>query len=153
VAQRWDYRRLKALAPGLVLVSLVLLMAVLAIGPPVNGARRWISLGPAVFQPSELAKLALAVWASAYLAKRKPPRDLKQLWRPVGALTCVFAGLLVLEPDLGTTIAMMLMLIGILVISGTPGRVLLQAVTIAGGAGLLAIWMKPYSRTRFFAFL
>src|SRR5881275_669859 len=54
-AQRWDYRRLKALAPTLVMISIGLLVAVLAIGPAINGARRWISLGPAVFQPSELA--------------------------------------------------------------------------------------------------
>ena len=64
VAQRWDYRRLRALAPMLVLGSLGLLAAVLVIGPAINGARRWISLGPAVFQPSELAKLALAIWAA-----------------------------------------------------------------------------------------
>src|SRR5512146_1650372 len=67
VAQRWDYRRLRNLAPTLVVVSLTLLAAVLAIGPATNGARRWISLGPAAFQPSELAKLAFAVWAAAYL--------------------------------------------------------------------------------------
>ena len=70
VAQRWDYRRLNALAPMLILGSLGLLIAVLAIGPAINGARRWISLGPAVFQPSELAKLALAIWAAAYLSRR-----------------------------------------------------------------------------------
>src|SRR5438034_11695217 len=57
IAQRWDYRRLRLLAPTLILVALVLLLAVLAVGPAVNGARRWIPLGPAVFQPSELAKL------------------------------------------------------------------------------------------------
>src|SRR5439155_8941714 len=106
VAQRWDYRRLRALAPGLVLVSLALLVAVLAIGPAVNGARRWISLGPAVFQPSELAKLSLAIWAASYFAKRPAPRDLHELWRPAGALTCVFGALLVIEPDLGTNIAL-----------------------------------------------
>src|ERR1035437_7847455 len=54
-AQRWDYRRLKALAPMLVLVSFALLLAVLAIGPPINGARRWISLGPARFHAAECA--------------------------------------------------------------------------------------------------
>src|SRR3954451_6418158 len=48
VAQRWDYRRLKALAPTLIFSSLFLLGAVLVIGPAINGARRWISLGPAV---------------------------------------------------------------------------------------------------------
>ena len=56
-----------------------LLAAVLVIGPPVNGARRWISFGPAVFQPSELAKLALAIWAAALpLAPAAPPRTLKR---------------------------------------------------------------------------
>jgi cell division protein FtsW len=153
VAQRWDYRRLKALSPLLMLVSIGALAAVLVIGPPINGARRWISLGPAAFQPSELAKLALCIWAAAYLARKPAPRTLQQLWRPIGATTCVFAGLLVLEPDLGTTIAMTLMLIGILVVSGTPARVVLTSVGIATAAGFAAIWMKPYSRTRFFAFL
>jgi cell division protein FtsW len=106
-----------------------------------------------VFQPSEVAKLALAIWASAYFAKRRPPRDLRELWRPVGALTCVFCVLLILEPDLGTTIALAIMLVGILLVSGTPARVVGSAVAIASTAGLAAIWMKPYSRSRFFAFL
>src|SRR4051794_4951319 len=78
VAQRWDYRRLRLLAPTLVLVSIALLVAVLAIGPVVNGARRWISVGPAVFQPSELAKLALAVWAAAYLSRHPAPGSLRE---------------------------------------------------------------------------
>src|SRR3954449_11493422 len=54
VAQRWDYRRLKTLAPLLVLTSLVSLLVVPAGGPPGTAPRRWISLGPAAFQPSEL---------------------------------------------------------------------------------------------------
>ena len=71
-----------------------------------NGARRWISLGPALFQPSELAKLALAVWAAEYLARRRPPRDLRELGRPVGVLAGMFVLLLLAEPDLGTAIAL-----------------------------------------------
>jgi cell division protein FtsW len=153
VAQRWDYRRLQALAPMLVLTSLGLLGAVLAIGPAINGARRWISLGPAVFQPSELAKLSLAIWAAAYLSRRPAPRDLRELWRPVGALAAVFCALLILEPDMGTAIALMVMLIGMLVVAGTPAGTLLGAMTIAGALGTLAIWMEPYRRARFFAFL
>src|SRR5215468_2325623 len=82
VAQRWDYRRLRHLAPLLVGGSLFLLVAVLVIGPAVNGARRWISFGPAVFQPSELAKLALCVWAAAHFSKKRAPGDLRELWRP-----------------------------------------------------------------------
>ena len=153
LAQRWDYRRLRALSPLLVMISLGSLVAVLAIGPPINGARRWISLGPAAFQPSELAKLSLAIWAASYYAKRKPPRTLRELWRPAGALASVFAVLLVLEPDLGTTIALAIMLVGVLVVCGTPVRVLATAVTLAASAGIAMIWIRPYSRARFFAFL
>src|ERR671936_1539008 len=75
--QRWDYRRLPLLSPVLVLASLTLLAAVLVVGQAVNGARRWISLGPAVFQPSELAKVALAVWGARYLSRRRPPQELR----------------------------------------------------------------------------
>src|SRR5438477_8272305 len=151
--QRWDYRRLRLLSPVLVLASLVLLAAVLVVGPAINGARRWISLGPAVFQPSELAKVALAVWAAAYLSRRPAPRDLRELWRPVGALAGVYCVLLILEPDMGTAIALMVMLVGMLVVAGTPARTLAAAMAIAGALGTLAIWMEPYRRARFFAFL
>jgi cell division protein FtsW len=153
LAQRWDYRRLRLLATLLVGGSLVLLTAVLVIGPPVNGARRWISFGPAVFQPSELAKLALCIWAAALLARRPAPRTLKELWRPVGALTAVFCVLLILEPDLGTAIALVVMLAGMLLVAGTPGRTLALAIGIATALGTAAIWIEPYRRARFFAFL
>jgi cell division protein FtsW len=150
---RFDYRRLKELAPGLILVALVLCLAVLGIGAQVNGARRWISFGPAAFQPSELAKLALAVWASAYLARRKAPQTLKQLWKPVGFLTAIFAALVIVEPDLGTVIALVIMVAAILLVSGTPARVLTTAVGLAAAAGLAAIYLEPYRRARFFSFL
>ncbi len=153
VVQRWDYRRLRLLAPLMVGCSLALLAAVLVIGPPVNGARRWISLGPAVFQPSELAKLSVCVWAAALLSRRPAPRTLKQLWRPIGALTSVFCVLLILEPDLGTAIALLVMLAGMLLVAGMPARTLAVAMTIASGLGTAAIWFEPYRRARFFAFL
>jgi cell division protein FtsW len=119
----------------------------------VNGARRWISFGPAVFQPSELAKIALAVWAASYLSRRRPPMTLKELWRPVGALACVFAGLLILEPDLGTTIAIFVMLAGMLLVAGTPVRVLGAGLSIATALGVAAIWFEPYRRARIFSFI
>src|SRR5581483_10870354 len=68
-AARSDYRKLRNVAPGLVVTALVLCLAVLAVGERVNGARRWIGFGPAAFQPSELAKLAVLVWCAAYLAR------------------------------------------------------------------------------------
>ena len=71
VCSRIDFRALRALAPVLMVTSVVLLLAVLVIGRAANGASRWISFGPLVFQPSELAKLALAIWAAGYLARRQ----------------------------------------------------------------------------------
>jgi cell division protein FtsW len=153
IAQRWDYRRLRFFAPSLVLASLVLLAAVLVLGPAVNGARRWISFGPAVFQPSEFAKLALAVWAAAYLARHPAPRSLHELARPVGALAGVFSVLLLLEPDLGTAIALLLMLAAMLLVAGAPCRTLAGGLGIAAALGMAAIWFEPYRRARFFAFL
>jgi cell division protein FtsW len=153
LAQHWDYRRLRALAPVFVLVTLGLLVAVLAIAPEVNGAKRWISVGPAVFQPSELAKLALAIWAAGYLSTHPAPRSLKELARPFGLLGGLFAGLVVLEPDLGTAIAMVLMLFAMLLVAGTRLSVLGAAAGITAAAAVAAIWLEPYRRDRFFAFL
>src|ERR671933_565654 len=152
-ASRFDYGRLKAVAPGLVLSSLALCALVLVAGTRVNGARRWLSLGPAAFQPSELAKLALAVWAAAYLARRRAPETLRELWRPIGALTCVYAVLLLLEPDLGTAIAIFVMLAGMLLVAGTPVRPLAGGLSLAVAMGVAAIWFEPYRRARVFAFL
>jgi cell division protein FtsW len=153
VAARFDYRRLRELAPMLILASLVLCLAVLVLGARVNGARRWISLGPAAFQPSELAKLALAVWVAACLARRRAPQTLGQLWKPVGLVTTVFAALVVVEPDLGTVIAIGIMVVAVLVVSGTPARVLVLGTGIAATLGLVAIYLEPYRRQRFFSFL
>src|SRR5207248_5424448 len=143
----------RRLAAALVVTSLFLLLAVLVLGQAVNGARRWINLGPLVFQPSELAKLALAVWAASYLARRRPPQTLAQLWRPIGLLATVFCVLLLAEPDLGTAITILLMLAGMLLVAGTPGRTLGAGLSLAGAVSLLAVWFEPYRRARLFSFV
>jgi cell division protein FtsW len=152
-ASRFDYRRLRLIAPGLVLVALGGCLLVLAVGSRINGARRWIELGPATFQPSELAKLAIAVWAAAYLCKRPAPRTLKELVRPVGLLLGLFSLLILAEPDLGTTISLAVVLIAVLLISGTPLPTLAAGTGIAVAIGLVAIWFEPYRRARIFSFL
>jgi cell division protein FtsW len=153
LAARFDYRRLPVLAPPLVLSALFLCLLVLGIGTRVNGARRWIAFGPATFQPSELAKMALAVWAAAYLAKRPAPRTLQDLWRPVGILVGLFCLLVLAEPDLGTAIALVVVVVAILVVSGTPGTTLSMGTGIIVALGLFAIWFEPYRRARVFSFL
>jgi cell division protein FtsW len=152
-ASRFDYRRLRLLAPALVLTALGGCLAVLVIGSRINGARRWIELGPATFQPSELAKLALAIWAAAYLAKHPAPRSLKELWRPIGLLLGLFCLLILAEPDLGTAISLVVVLLAVLLISGTPVPTLAAGTGIAVGLGLIAIWFEPYRRARIFSFI
>jgi cell division protein FtsW len=153
VASRFDFRGLRALAPALLAVALVACAAVLVLGDPVNGARRWLELGPVSFQPSELAKLALAVWASAHLAQRKPPSSLAELARPIGLVTGIFCLLIVVEPDLGTAIALAVMMGALLLVAGVPLGTLAGGGAIASAAGLAAIWIEPYRRERFLTFL
>lgn len=150
---RFDYHRLRLLAPMLVLGALALCVAVLVVAPPINGARRWLLAGPVSLQPSELAKLALLVWVSAVLARRPAPRTLGQLLNPIGWVVIVFGALILAEPDLGTTIALGVMVAGVLLVSGTPFRVFAVAVTFAVGLGAAAIWLEPYRRTRVLSFL
>ena len=131
----------------------MLCVAVLVVGPRINGARRWIGLGPAQFQPSELAKLALCVWAAAYLARRPAPRTLKDLARPIGLLVGLFCLLVLAEPDLGTVITIVVMIGAVLLVSGTPLPTLAAAYILVFGAGGIAAWSSPYRRARLFTFL
>ena len=153
VFSRINYRSLRKLAPLLVLGSLALCLGVLVLGTAVNGARRWVAFGPIVFQPSEVAKLALAVWAAWFLSRRGPPQSLRELARPIGLLVGVFCVLLLAEPDLGTAIAIILMVGGMLAVAGTPVRTLAAAGGLATALALAAAWFEPYRRARIFSFL
>jgi cell division protein FtsW len=153
VAARTPYHAWRNVAPALLVVSLVLCVAVLVIATPVNGARRWLTFGPAVFQPSELAKLAIALWAAAYLARRPAPQSLSELMKPIGTVAAIFCALIVIEPDLGTAICIVVMLSALLLVSGTPLPTLGAAGAIACALGAIAIWMEPYRRERLLSFL
>jgi cell division protein FtsW len=140
-AARTDFRKLRALAPGLVLAALGLCLAVLAIGERINGARRWIGFGPAAFQPSELAKLAILVWCAAYLSRKPPPRTLKDLGRPVGLLVGAFCLLI------------LVMVGAMLLVAGTPLPTLASAYGIVIALAAVASWASPYRRARLLVFL
>jgi cell division protein FtsW len=154
LASRFDYHRLRYFAPPFLLVALGLCAAVLVVAPEINGAKRWFIVGPASFQPSELAKLALCLFAAVYLARRRrPPQTLGELAKPLGILTAIFCGLILLEPDLGTTITLCGMMFAIFLVAGVPLRPLLASGVLAVGVGLIAIWAEPYRRARVFSFL
>lgn len=150
---RTDFRKLRHVGGPMLALAFFFLVAVLVVGTSVNGAKRWIPLGSFSFQPSELAKLGLALWLGARLARKPAPRSLGELAKPVGLVVCFVCGLIVVEPDLGTAIAIVIMVGAMLVVSGTPLRVL----AASGGLGLsvlmLAIWFEPYRRARLFSFI
>ena len=153
VVSRLDLERIRALAPTLVVTALILCLGVLAVGSRINGARRWIDVGPFVFQPSELAKLALVVWTASYLANRRPPGTLKELWRPIGLLVLGFAVLVLVEPDLGTALTLLLVVGAILLVSGTRLSLLASAYALVFGLAAIAAWSSPYRRDRLLTFL
>jgi cell division protein FtsW len=153
ILSRFDFHRLRHATQPLLAVTFILLVAVLAIGTAVNGARRWIPIGFMNLQPSELAKLVLALWTAALLARRPAPRTLGELAKPIGVVVGLACALILIEPDLGTAIAIGIMVSAILVVSGTRLRLLASAAGIATSIVLLAIWLEPYRRERIFSFL
>jgi cell division protein FtsW len=153
ILSRFDFHRLRHATQPLLAVTFFLLVAVLAIGTAVNGARRWIPIGFMNFQPSELAKLVLALWTAALLARKPAPRTLGELAKPIGVVVGLACALILIEPDLGTAISIAIMVSAILVVSGTRLRLLASATGIAAGIVLLAIWFEPYRRERIFSFL
>ena len=125
----------------------------LVVAPPINGARRWFLLGPISVQPSEIAKVAVCVWACALLARRPAPRTMGELLKPLGLVVGLFSILVLLEPDLGTTIALCIMVGGILVVSEVPLRLLALAGSVALALGAAAIYLEPYRRARLLSFI
>ncbi len=153
VCSRMDYHLLRPLAPLLLVGAFVLCAGVLVAAPMINGAHRWFVFGPVSVQPAEIAKLAVCIWVCAVLARRPVPTSLGELVRPVGLVVGLFCVLIVIEPDLGTTIALAMMVSGILLVSGIPIRLYALATTLALGAGVAAIYAEPYRRARLFSFL
>ncbi len=138
-----------------VLVSLALLAVVLVpgFGIEANGARSWLGLGPVQMQPSELAKLALIVWLAGYLARNAHRLDtFDALKKPIGIMIAMGV-LLVMEPDLGTTIVLLSTAFVMLVLAGVPGRVLGLLAGAAAALTAVAIVAAPYRMARFTSFI
>jgi cell division protein FtsW len=146
----------RRLTPGLLTVSFALLVAVKVpgIGRSVNGARRWLGAGPLQFEPSELMKLALVLYAAHILSSRRMTvRRLHAQMKPLLLITGAACGLVFLQPDLGTALVLAFTVITVLVAAGVPGRTL--GKLLLGGVvvvGLLAI-LAPYRRARLTAFI
>ena len=143
-------------APWLFVASLVLLIAVLipGIGKVVYGARRWISVGPFSFQPSELAKFAVLLYAADYMVRKMDVKE--RFFRAVlpMALAVAVVGLLLLaEPDMGGFMVIAVIAMGILFLGGVNARMFFLIAAILVVAFGLMIALSEWRRERIFAYL
>jgi len=149
-----DYRRLcsPVVVYSMLGVGLVLLVGVL-FSPQLNGTRRWFFLAGLSLQPSELAKLALIPFLAYHIDKRQGDVNRLSLLAPVVLTTLLVAGLILLEPDMGTAVllagtAMLLVFLG-----GLSWHYVVGALALVPPLLWLLVMAEPYRRERFFTFL
>ncbi|WP_341908232.1 putative lipid II flippase FtsW [Polaromonas sp. YR568] len=144
------------MAPWLFVLSLLLLILVLIpfIGKGVNGARRWISLGVMNFQPSELAKFAVLLYAADYMVRKMDVKE--RFFRAVMpmALAIAIVGLLLLaEPDMGAFMVISVIAMGILFLGGVNARMFFVISAVVVVAFALMVMLSDWRRERIFAYL
>jgi len=143
-------------SPWIFVASLLLLVVVLipGIGKGVNGAKRWIPLGILNFQPSELAKVAIAMYAASYMVRKM---DIKQNFvravAPMAVALGVIGMLLLAEPDMGAFMVIAVIAMGILFLGGVNGRMFFLSIAVLVGAFALMILSSPWRAERILAFL
>ena len=156
VTMRVDYRYWRRLALAGYVGVVVLLVAVLIpdVGVNVNGSSRWVDLGLLQLQPSEFAKLAVLVLLADVVARRQAwVDDVHKVLLPAMVWFGLVAVLLMLQPNLGTTLVLGAIAFSMLFTAGVPGRYLRRVGLAGAGFALVATLFTPYRRARFFAFL
>lgn len=149
-----DYRKLRNLSWVFYLIALILLILVPIAGKTVYGAKRWLSFGMISIQPAEAAKLAVLILTARLLAQDGEPLGWKDFFKVV-AIGLVPAALILLQPDLGSTILLLLILGGMILFHGLRGYVL-KTCLLAAPCAILFMWfvgMRDYQRQRILSFL
>lgn len=143
-------------ANAIMIISLLLLVLVLipGIGVVRNGSQSWIKLGPIGLQPSEFAKVGLIIYVSKYLANNhKNIKSFKQGVFPVLLVVLIFFGLIMLEPDFGTAMVMVVTLLCIIFISGVKVGFFLKTGLFGLIGIVILIIIAPYRLKRIISFL
>lgn len=156
IAYRTEYSQWRRLAVPLLLVTIILLLLVFTpgLGSFFLGARRWINLGFTTIQPSEIAKLTFILYLAAWFEKRTGYlRDVHVSLIPFLITVATVGGLILAEPDLGTTIVLILVSLAMYFVAGAPWRHLLAIGTAGFAAIVLIIKLAPYRAQRFTVFL
>lgn len=156
VLARMDYRNLRKAARPIYGLSVLLLAAVLFPGVSVTrgGSTRWLDLGPVVFQPSEFAKIGLILFCAHVLAQKGDAvKDAHEMAVPVVPATALVTALVMLQPDLGTSVIAVSCAATVLYLAGARLRHLavLGGATSAAAAALAL--SEGYRRARIFSFL
>ena len=156
LAFQFPMRAWERLAPWLFAVALVLLVLVLIphLGKMVNGARRWIPLGVMNFQPSELAKLAVLLYAADYMVRKM---DVKERFfravMPMAVAVGVVGMLLLAQPDMGAFMVIVVIAMGILFLGGVNARMFFLMALVVIGAFAVMVMTSEFRRARVFAYL
>ncbi len=153
---RLDYHQLRHLAAPMMVLALLGLLAVLVpgIGVERNGARRWLELGPVTFQPSEFAKLAVIIYISAWLAGRRENINKFTLGLvPFVLMVSVVGGLVIVEPDMGTAIIIVLTTSTLFFIAGAPLTHLPLLLVSGGLVSYVMILAQDYRLDRIGSFV
>src|SRR5437763_1293863 len=125
--------------------GLLVLVLVPGFGLVVNGARRWFSVGPIQFQPSEVMKLALVLYVARYLADHpKRMRSFRQAVAPILLAAGPAILLIVVEPDLGTALVVAFTVAALMIAAGMPMRYLARLGAVAAVGLMLMVLAQPY---------
>jgi cell division protein FtsW len=143
----------RKLTPVILGISFFLLLAVLAVGTEVNGATRWLGGGFLQIQPSEIAKVALVLYAADLLARKpKQARSLEGMM-PILLVVGASALLIMLQPDMGTTMVTTFAVGATLIAAGARPVDLGKIALVIGGLALLMAVIEPYRMARLTSFL
>ena len=156
IAFQFPMRAWEKLAPWMFAVALLLLVLVLIpfIGKGVNGARRWIPLGIMNFQPSELAKLAVLLYAADSMVRKMEVKE--RFFRavaPMAVAVGVVGMLLLAEPDMGAFMVIVVIAMGILFLGGVNARMFFLMALVVVAAFALMVMTSEFRRQRVFAYL
>lgn len=156
ILSKIDYKIYKKNSNLILLISAILLILVLIPGVGIvrNGSRSWFGIGPFGIQPSELSKIALIIFVSKYLSNNDNyKRSTKDFVLPILIVIIVFFGLIMLEPDFGTGMIIVVSLIGLIFITGTDLSIFVK-LGILGLVGIIVlILIAPYRLSRITSFL
>jgi cell division protein FtsW len=147
---------IKTFTPVLLLAGFGLTFAVMlpGIGVTVNGATRWLAAGPVQFQPSELLKLALVLYAAQLLAARPScVRTIGGITKPLLIVVACACALLMAQPDMGTSIVICLSIGALLIAAGVPKQNLVKILVVLAVLAFVFAMVEPYRRDRLLTFL